>query len=117
MRKLVARVVKRSTGVGESPPSADLGLRVTERTGVEHVLISHGDSLQYVSGTDQQGYSVSVLEPRTALKLAWWILWRWWFRGLLFGAKLSAWQWAVEAEREELDIDRRLAKIRRRGQA
>lgn len=116
MRRPVARWLQRrlKTPHGK-PPSGELGLRVSEVTGTNHVLISHGDALEFVSGNDRGGYVVVTINPGSALKLAWWILWRWWIRALWFGWKLSAWHWTVEVELEERKLEQS-AELQRRKQ-
>jgi len=102
MRRPVAKWLQRRlmTRKGK-PPSGELAVYVNEITGTEHVMISHGDAIEFVTGNKRDGYAVTVLETRAALKLAWWILWRVWIRGLWMGWKLDAWAWTVQVEIEE----------------
>lgn len=114
MRRSVARWLQRHLVTPKGrPPSGELGVRVSEITGTEHVIISHGDSLELISGNDRDGYVVSVLEPASALRLARWILWRWWIRALFFGWKLLAWQWTISVELEERKLEKS-AQLQRR---
>lgn len=116
MRRSIARWLQgRLKTPNNKPPSGELGVRVSEITGTNHVLLSHGDALEFISGNDREGYTAFTLTPRAALKLAWWVLWRWWARSLLFGWKLSAWQWTVEVELEERKLEKS-AELQRRKQ-
>lgn len=116
MRRRVARWLQERIAVRQEqhthPPSADLGVRVRDVDESEHVIISRGDYLEFISGNDRVGYSVITLSPKVALKLAWFVLWRWWVRGTWLGWKLSAWEWTIDVEKEEVLLERS-AKIQR----
>src|SRR5690349_78611 len=119
MRRAVANWVQEKLGGGH-PPSTGIGIVVPEEDGVtSHTLISQGDAIEFISGTDKVGYTVHVLSARSALKLAWWLLWVWWVKGTLLGQKLDAWRWASSVEREEeaLASQLRRLKVKRRGEA
>lgn len=106
MRLWVARRVQRMIAVNDGerglmPPTSDKAVRVIEEDGTSHLLLSHGDSLELVTGTDDAGYTAFTISPRAALKLGWFLIWTYWLRGLWFGWKLGAWEWVAEVEQDE----------------
>ncbi len=36
-----------------------------------------------------------ILEPKQARRLAWFVLWNWWFLGTWFGLRRALWYWAL----------------------
>ncbi len=96
--------------------SSDLGVRAKEPDGRDIVLLSQGDGFDLVYGTAEASYTVLQLSPQTVLKLAWFVLWRWWFRGTWCGWKLDAWQWTVEVQVEEAAM-KQSAVIQKRAYA
>jgi len=109
---LAVRHADGSTGVVTS----DLGVRAKEADGRDIVLVSQGDAFDLVYGSERVGYTVLQLSADTVLKLAWFVLWRWWVRGTWLGWKLSAWRWAAAVQMDEA-VMKRSAMIQKRAYA
>lgn len=120
MRLAVANWVQRVLGVKREDGSlgivtSDLGVRAQEADGRDVVLLSQGDGFDLVYGQKDGPYTVLQLSPSTLLKLAWFVLWRWWFRGTWCGWKLSAWQWSAEVQIDEANAARSAVIQKRRN--
>lgn len=98
------------------PPTSDIGFRAQEPDGTEVVLISHGDSFDLVYGKDPSYFAVPV-SPKAAMKMAWFVLWKWWFRGTWMGWKLRAWYWATSVILEEQAYEQQRRRRQARNQA
>lgn len=77
------------------PPANHLVLYVDDQ---------HMRDLKYVFSTVNDGFELGIgypsqwlciLRKEVCLKLAWFILWRWWIRGTWFGLKPLTWYWLL----------------------
>jgi len=93
---------------------SNIGVRAKEADGRDIALFSQGDGFDLVYGNSQGPYVVVQLSPETLLKLAWFVIWRWWFRGTWCGWKLSAWVWCTETQIEEAAA-KQSAKLHKRA--
>jgi hypothetical protein len=85
----------------ERRPGASLGLRLPEPNGGEHAWLSSGDAWDvYFRDMRRRAVVQHSMSPRNALRLAWFILWRWWVCELWCGVKLRAWLWALRVRSE-----------------
>lgn len=121
MRLAVAKWLQAVLSVRRSdettgPVASDLGVRAKEADGRDVVLVSQGDALDFIYGSERTGYTVVQLSVGTVLRLAWFVLWRWWIRGTWFGWKLAAWQWALAVQIDE-EVLRKSAELRKREYA
>lgn len=74
------------------PPGAGESIRLLEPDGGEVTAITRGDAVDLYFGRKTiYNYSVS---PRTAARLAWWLL-RWWVWSGWCGLKLKLWHWSL----------------------
>lgn len=93
MGSIFARLLLRAP----SPPGHDLALRQVELDGQEVTVMARGDAIEVFYGRkDISSFSMS---PRVAIRLAWFILWRWFVNETLFGLRSRAWFWAARKER------------------
>jgi len=77
------------------PVAGRAALRVQEADGRVVVALGRSGSLELCVTTRRNTVVAYSLSTRTALTLAWFILWRWWALGLWCGAKERLWTWAV----------------------
>ncbi len=108
MRASIARWLSKRIGIEKDglirPPTSNLGIRLREPDESELVLLSEGDSFDLIAGKGE--FTVIQVTPKTAMKLAWFILWRWWVLGTWMGWKTSAWNWCVDVHLEETELRR-----------
>lgn len=104
LRSKVADVVATRLSVmqpsGVFPPGADAQFRIAQPDGSEVTLISNGDSLTLITG--KREFTTQRITPPVAIRLGWFLLWRWWVRGTWCGLKLAAWYWSIGVKVEEL---------------
>ena len=86
--------------------ASGIGVRAREADGRDIALFSQGDSFDLVYGHAKGPYIIVELSPATLLKLAWFVLWKWWARGTWFGLKLSAWNWCCAVQLEEAAVEK-----------
>lgn len=115
-RKLLSMMVVQHADRSVGVVTSDLGVRAREPDGRDIVLVSQGDMFDLVYGSERVGYTVLQLSGATVLKLAWFVLWRWWARGTWFGWKLSAWQWALAVQMDE-EMMKKSASLQKRAYA
>jgi len=111
MRLWVAQKLKKALSVDRGDGTygvvgSGIGVRAKESDGRDIALFSQGDSFDLVYGTAQGPYAVVALSPATVMKLAWFVLWKWWARGTWFGLKLEAWGWCCSTQLEEAAAER-----------
>lgn len=75
------------------PPTALLAWSHREATGRRLTAISRGDAFDLYYG--RHSPVVLSIAPATALKLAWFLLWRWWIVGTFCGLKMQVWNSAL----------------------
>lgn len=76
------------------PVGGDVGVEVQAATGepTRVTVIGEGDSLDLFWKLDGREELLAVSVPRVvALRLAWFILWRWWGRAHWFGLRRRIW--------------------------
>lgn len=100
------------------PPASTLGVQCKEVDGTDIVILTQGESVDFISGRDE--YSIVSMSGRTALRLAWFLLWRYWLRGTWCGIKLHLWSWASRVVqdrelREKIQKAREYAARKRGG--
>lgn len=115
-QKLLALLAVKHADGTSGIVTSDLGVRAKEADGRDIVLVSQGDAFDFVYGSERAGYTVLQLSASTVLKLAWFVMWRWWVRGTWLGWKLSAWQWSVAVQMDEAAM-KRSAVIHKRAYA
>lgn len=84
----------REEALGRAGPGAGLACRVVGVDGYEVVLVCRGDAVDVYHG--RREITTFSVAPRDAVRLAWFLLWRFWVRACWGGWRLRRW----EAERE-----------------
>lgn len=74
-------------------PGGEPCARWVEPDGGEVAIVVRGDAADVYYGREEIR-SLSIT-PATALRLAWFILWRWWVRAGWCGLRLRLWHWAL----------------------
>jgi hypothetical protein len=75
------------------PPSAKLAWSHLELDGSRLTVVSRGDAFDLFYGRTRP--VVLSITPKAALRLAWFILWRWWVLGTFCGLKTRLWNWSL----------------------
>lgn len=83
-------------------PGGGIGFRVQEADGSEFAVLTQGDSMEMYRG--KKVISSFSLSTETALRLAFWLIWSWWFKATWCGIKRRIWVWAF---RHRLDQRKR----------
>jgi hypothetical protein len=88
-------LVERDAGGELQPPAGALATRVHEADGRQLAIVSRGDVLDVYFVTRKGDPVTFSCSARSVLRLAWWLLWRYWVVGTWCGMKLSLWSWTV----------------------
>lgn len=93
-RWLQPKLLGRTRSGGVVPPGGEVGMRIAEPDGRELAVVGCGDGLD-VYFADKRSVVAFALTPGAALRLAVWVLLRWWVVTLWGGLRLRAWLWAL----------------------
>jgi hypothetical protein len=89
----VNRAVASFDGPAVRPPGGGLAARFVE-PGFEMTVVHRGDAVDVYYGA--RSITAFSMSPGTALRLAWFIVWRWWALATWCGLKSSLWRWSIE---------------------
>jgi hypothetical protein len=75
------------------PPGAAQAWSHVELDGRRLTVISRGDAFDLYYGRSSP--VVLSITPQAALRLAWFVLWRWWVIATVCGLKTRLWNWSL----------------------
>jgi len=75
------------------PPGSGMGLARYEPDGTHVGVIARGDAVDLYYGKDM--VSSMSITPRTALDVAWFLLWTWWVKATWCGLRSRLFTWAL----------------------
>lgn len=95
-REIAARVSQAlvvQDGKALRAPGAKLAWHFVERDGRTVTAISQGDAFDLYFG--RRSPVVVSISPKAALRLAWFLFWRWWVVSTMIGVKSWLWRWSL----------------------
>ena len=92
--RLRSALAEKDTAGVLRPPGGTCGVRIVEADGSELVAAGRGDGMDLFFAPARGPVVAFACAPGTVLRLAWFIVVRWWFWRMWCGVKLLVWRWA-----------------------